>query len=107
MKKLLAGIALLCLMPATASAQKSAMRMTPGAQTKTGEGVGVVQALDLKGSKVTIKHGAISSIGWPAMTMTFRASPAAILKPVHVGQRVSFTATVRGMDAQITGIRSR
>ena len=46
---------------------------TPAPDTagKTGQGVGVVQAIDPAARTITLKHGPIPTIGWPAMTMTF------------------------------------
>ncbi|NWM55111.1 copper-binding protein, partial [Escherichia coli] len=42
--------------------------------------------------------------GWPAMTMTFRASPPTLLKGLRSGQRVAFTAKAKGMTAEVTAI---
>ncbi|WP_137898041.1 copper-binding protein [Sphingomonas sp. 2SG] len=72
---------------------------------KVGKGVGTITALDPRGGTVTIKHGPIPAIGWPAMTMTFRASPPTLLKDLQKGQRVGFTAKARGMTAEVTSIR--
>ena len=74
------------------------------AAVKTGRGMGTITALDTKGGTVTIKHGPIPSIGWPAMTMTFRASPPTLLKPLRPGQHVAFTAKAKGMTAEVTAI---
>lgn len=53
-------------------------------------GEGVINALDVKKSKISISHKAIASIGYEAMTMDF-----AVLKPVDLtayakGERVHF-----------------
>lgn len=77
------------------------------APAKTGQGVGVVTAIDAKAARVTIKHGSIPAIGWLAMTMTFRATPPSLLKGVRVGQTVTFAVSVRGMDAAVTAIKPR
>lgn len=61
----------------------------PAGQTSA-EVVGQVKAIDMKNGKVTIHHGPIQSLGWPAMTMTFPANPE-LLKAVKVGQNVKFT----------------
>lgn len=78
---------------------------TKAAPVKTGKGVGVITALDAKAAKVTIKHGPIPSVGWPAMTMTFAASPPALLKGLKLGEAVGFDVTVHGMAAEITAVR--
>jgi Cu(I)/Ag(I) efflux system protein CusF len=77
------------------------------AAAKTGKGVGVITALDPKAAKVTIKHGPIPSVGWPAMTMTFAAKPPALLNGLKVGQTVAFDTRVQGAAADVTGIKRR
>ena len=72
---------------------------------KTGKGVGVITALDMKAAKITIKHGAIPSVGWPAMTMRFSAKPPALLKGLKVGQTVGFDTRVQGAAADVTAIQ--
>lgn len=44
----------------------------------------------ITGDQVTIAHGPVEGIGWPAMTMTFRAESPELIKGVDVGDRVSF-----------------
>lgn len=44
----------------------------------------------IAGDQVTISHGPIEGIGWPAMTMTFRAGSPEMVQGVSVGDRVSF-----------------
>jgi Cu(I)/Ag(I) efflux system protein CusF len=96
-----AGLVLL-LTPPTANAV--AAPASPAASAaKVGKGTGTITALDPR--TVTIKHGPIPAIGWPAMTMAFRASPPALLKNLRAGQRVAFTAKAQGMNAQVTAIR--
>jgi len=73
---------------------------------KTGHGIGVVMAIDKAAGTVTIKHGPIPSAGWPAMTMTFRANPTALLSAMSVGQTIAFDMKAVGMAAEITSIRS-
>lgn len=106
MKPIIAFVAILALTPA-ASAQT--MKNMPGmsnAAVRTGAGVGVITALDSRAGKVTIKHGPIPTIGWPAMTMTFRASPT-LLRFVRAGQTVTFAVRTRGTDAEVTAMTRR
>ena len=51
--------------------------------------VGDVTAI--AGEQVTISHGPVESLGWPAMTMTFRAGSPEMAGQVSVGDRVSFS----------------
>ena len=64
------------------------------------QGQGVVKAVDARAGTVTIAHGPIKALGWGAMTMAFKADPAA-LKGLAAGDKVSFS--VKGQ--QITAIR--
>ncbi len=60
--------------------------MTP-AKPALAEAVGRVEQVTKDG--VTLSHGPVPAIGWPAMTMTFRADPM-LLKGLKVGDQVSF-----------------
>lgn len=42
------------------------------------------------GDRVTISHGPVEGLGWPAMTMTFRAGSPEMAQGVSVGDQVSF-----------------
>lgn len=42
------------------------------------------------GETVTISHGPVASLQWPAMTMAFRAPSADMLEGVAPGDQVSF-----------------
>jgi Cu(I)/Ag(I) efflux system protein CusF len=75
--------------------------------TKTGAGTGVVTAVDQKAGTVTLKHGPIPEIGWPAMTMTFKADPPSLLDGVKTGEQVRFTLQGAGMAYRLTAIAPR
>lgn len=51
---------------------------------------GTVDDIDLKGGSVSLNHGAIASLKWPAMTMEFKVANASLLKDLKVGAPVSF-----------------
>lgn len=74
---------------------------------KQGQGTGVIKAINAKAGAVTIQHGPIPAVSWPAMTMTFKAKPATLLKGLKVGQTIGFDTTVRGMDADVTAVRPK
>ena len=74
---------------------------------KSGQGTGVIKAIDSKAGTLTIQHGPIPAVSWPAMTMTFKAKPSTLLKGLKVGQTVGFDTTVRGMDADVTAVRPK
>ncbi|QUD90537.1 copper-binding protein [Phenylobacterium montanum] len=91
MKLPFALLALLAAGPAFAQT----MPDTPASSTQqpaaaTAEGVGQIKSIDAKGGTLTIHHGPIAALGWPAMTMTFKASREA-LQTAKAGQTVKFT----------------
>ncbi|HEY2050484.1 MAG TPA: efflux RND transporter periplasmic adaptor subunit [Caulobacteraceae bacterium] len=59
-----------------------------GSRSALAETRGRIEALS--GDQITISHEAVPSIGWPAMTMTFRLDPPTLAKGRKVGDRVSF-----------------
>ncbi|MEJ0039608.1 MAG: copper-binding protein [Gammaproteobacteria bacterium] len=58
---------------------------------------GRVTAIDDQG--ITISHGPVPSLQWPAMTMKFQAAPQTRPAEVTVGTRVSFSFTESGSGA--------
>jgi Cu(I)/Ag(I) efflux system protein CusF len=83
------------------------MAMSGAPAAKHGQGVGVIKAIDAKAGTLTIQHGPIPAVGWPAMTMTFKAKPPTLLKDLKVGQSIDFDCTVRGMAADVTAIKPK
>ena len=49
---------------------------------------GLVRKVDKEQGKLTIKHGPLTSVDMPAMTMVFRVKDAAMLDQVSAGDRV-------------------
>ncbi len=97
---------------ASVSAQDMAgmpgMKMPAAAPVeRTGKGVGIVEALDPAARTITLKHGPIPTIGWPAMTMTFKVdtSATAAMSGLKVGQPVGFDVKAAGMSGLITALR--
>lgn len=81
------------------------MSATPAA--KKGQGTGVIKAIDAKAGTLTIQHGPIPAVSWPAMTMTFKATPPTLLSGLKVGETIGFDTTVRGMAADVTAVRPK
>ncbi len=90
-----AGPADMATMPMTADA---------GAQTGTGTGTGTITAVDPGAGTVTVDHGPVPGVGWPAMTMRFNASTA-VVEAARTGQRIEFDVSVRDGVNEITAIR--
>jgi Cu(I)/Ag(I) efflux system protein CusF len=100
---LAAAAALLVTGPALAQAPATPAH-EHAAMTKTVEGVGQVKAIDAKGGGITLRHGPIAALSWPAMTMTFKATPD-VLKSLKAGQTVTFT--LDPASNQITAVRPK
>jgi Cu(I)/Ag(I) efflux system protein CusF len=104
----LAGAFALAVFGVAAAQTSMPMKDMPGmskAGAKHGQGTGVIKAIDPAGS-VTLQHGPIPAVSWPAMTMTFRAKPA-LLKGLKVGQTIDFDCDVMGMSAEVTAVRPK
>jgi Cu(I)/Ag(I) efflux system protein CusF len=90
---------------ATTSAAPSESSVTadisPGATTAAASGV--VEAVDIAGRTITIAHGPVDALKWPAMTMTFQA-PDADLGSIKPGDHVAFEFRSTGMNGTITTI---
>ncbi|MDS1140161.1 copper-binding protein [Pusillimonas sp. SM2304] len=64
---------------------------------------GEVRRVDAEGGKVTIKHGAISDLELPAMTLVYKADPA-LLAGIKPGDKVKFTAKRENGQYVVTAI---
>lgn len=53
-------------------------------------GKGSIEAMDWAQATITIAHGPIGSLNWPAMTMDFHARDPALLRALKPGQKVDF-----------------
>jgi Cu(I)/Ag(I) efflux system protein CusF len=114
MKKTLMAMALTGTL-LTASAFAASQQVEPNMPGMTGmqrdakpaeaQGVGVVKAIDVAKGTITLQHEAIASIGWPAMTMTFKVASSDLLKAAKVGDKVRFTLHPAGMDSTVTSIK--
>ena len=69
---------------------------------QTHSGTGTVESVS--GQQVTISHGPIKSLEWPAMTMPFTAKDAATVQGIKAGDRVAFTLTKSGNESVLTSI---
>jgi Cu(I)/Ag(I) efflux system protein CusF len=88
---------------ATADAMSN---MAMPADAKMGKGAGTVTAIDAVAGKITLDHGAIPAVGWPAMKMGFSAK-SDLLKGVAVGDKVDFDVAVNGSTGEVTSIKKQ
>jgi len=73
-------------------AKADARPAAPAAATApaTHRGEGTVMAVDPAHASVSLAHGPIASLKWPAMTMDFKVKDAALLRTLKPGQRIVF-----------------
>lgn len=67
---------------------------------------GQVVRVDAVAGKIAIRHGAISKLDLPAMTLVYHADPA-LLSGIAVGDSVDFTAQRAGGQYQITALQKQ
>ena len=65
-------------------------RMADQMTGKSPHGTGIVRKVDAENGRITIAHGPIDSIQWPAMTMTFAVQDKKLLNKVVVGEKIGF-----------------
>lgn len=89
----------------TQAMDKQAMdAMATPAAPKTGSGEGKVISVNASTGAITIEHGPIKQIDWPAMTMGFTAKPE-VLKGIAAGDKVAFEIKGSGENYEVTSIR--
>ncbi|WP_438397129.1 copper-binding protein [Caballeronia sp. DA-9] len=113
MKKLIAVSTLFvgaCAFAGTASAADAmaGMKMDAGAMNAPASNRAAltdaeVKKVDPASGMVTLKHGALTNVGMPAMTMAFKAGNAAMLKQVHEGDTVK--VRVENVDGTMTIVK--
>ena len=59
-------------------------------------GHGTLNSIDRAAGTVNISHEAVTSAGWPAMTMDFKVADPASVPELKPGQRVDFIFTTDG-----------
>jgi Cu/Ag efflux protein CusF len=82
---------------ATSGAAGGAAMVPSATSTAVGhQAQGKVVEIDAKALSVTISHGAIASLKWPAMTMDFTLANSALLKDLKPGAPIAFELVERG-----------
>ena len=92
-KRLLPAIAAGLLVTMSALAQAA----------QSGSASGEVRRVDAASGRVTIKHGPISALDLPAMTLVYQAAPG-LLATIKPGDKVNFTATRENENYVVTQI---
>jgi len=76
-------------------ADHGAMAAGPKPPSGAVQGTGVIKAVNAKAGTVTLHHGPIPALKWPAMTMTFKASPE-VVQAAKRGKSMTFTLNAAG-----------
>lgn len=77
--------------------------MAMSTDTKVGKGSGTVTAIDAAAGKLTLDHGPVVELEWPAMKMGFSAKPEE-LESIAIGDTVSFEVEWDGKTGKITSL---
>ena len=79
------------------------MDMKKEAKGSVHKASGVVTGVDK--DKVTIKHGPVQTMNWPAMTMTFTVKDKSLLEKLAQHRKVDFEFVQQGRDHVVTAVR--
>lgn len=86
-----------------AATSASMAEMPMASEMKHGKGTGTVTEIDAAKGMVTLDHGAIAELKWPAMKMGF-AIKAELLAGINVGDKVNFEIDWNGKAGTVTKI---
>lgn len=76
-----------------------------GASIVTHKAIGVVQKVDRESGMVTLAHGAVKSLNWPAMTMGFSVKQKSLFDKLTVGRKVSVEFVQQGNQYVVTAVK--
>jgi len=113
LRSLIVSIALLaaaCSPPASQEAKTDDMNMSePATPAAAGPimGTGAVTQVDAAAGTITINHGPIEAVSWPAMSMQFTAENPAILQGISVGDNVSFELKSATETSVVTSVQKQ
>jgi Cu(I)/Ag(I) efflux system membrane fusion protein len=72
----------------------------------THRGEGSIEAVDAPHSTITLAHGPIASLKWPAMSMDFRIKDPALVRTMKPGQKINFEfVDAGGGEFVIVGVK--
>ena len=66
---------------------------------------GVVKSVDAAKGSVTVAHGPVETLKWPAMTMSFKAKDKKVLETLKPGQKIDFEFVQEGKAYIVTRIK--
>ena len=68
---------------------------------------GEVRKVDKDAKKITIRHGAITNLDMPPMTMVFQVQDPAMLEKVQAGDKIRFRADKVGTSYVVTTLEGQ
>ncbi len=74
-------------------------------EAQSHKGVGTVKKVDRAAGKVTIAHGPIPTMKWPAMNMTFTVKDKALLGKFSQDKKVEFEFVEQGSNYVIKSVK--
>jgi Cu(I)/Ag(I) efflux system protein CusF len=80
------------------------MGSASSAKTATHQATGVVKALDTAKGTVTLAHGPVKSLNWPAMTMTFAVKDKMLFGKLAADKKVTIDFSKLGADYVVTAV---
>ena len=82
------------------------MGKEPVAKTQsTHHAKATVKNVDEKDGTVTLAHGPVGSLNWPAMTMKFKVKDKMLLKKLDTGRHVEVELVKEGKDYVVTAVK--
>ena len=83
------------------------MGKKPHAESKAAshKASGTVKKLDQKTGVVTLSHGPVATLNWPAMTMSFKVRDKALLPKLAEGSKVNVELIKDGDDYVVTSVK--
>lgn len=71
------------------AAAPAATASAPALKAAGHQAEGTIDSIDLKDGTITLNHGPVASLKWPAMTMEFKAANASLLKDLKPGVKIA------------------
>ncbi len=111
------ALALSAAIPAVSQAQSGdmkdmdGMKMDQKSMSKDDKGnathkaTGVVKSTDRSKGTVTVAHGPVPSLKWPAMTMSFAVKDKTMLDKLSANKKVDIEFVQQGKEYVITGVK--
>jgi len=81
------------------------MPMGASAQGQTHHATGTIKNVDAAKDTVTVDHGPVKSLEWPAMTMTFAVKDKTLFDKLTVGKKAEFEFSQDGKGYVVTSVK--